>query len=396
MVLALVCSLLPARAVLAATPAELVGPDLEVQPISLTSLRGGVLHYFDANRNLKSSEVRRWVQLRVIGGEGSISEIPLQMLWLTDGQRFSGRWMGPTPDGEKVRWQHPLLGLVVVPLEDVAKVHWSIKGADQIDAPIAMPASDTVVMTNGDALKGFISTLAPQGVALVPLESGRAVTIPYGRIRSMTLASPARQVPEPYQMVTLTDGTRAWADQIVLSDTRASWRFIPPGSSAGEVDIPIGDLSQIDFQAGGFRLIELVRLPMRTVKQTDVFGLTLPVRVDGRSIYLHAPAQITFDLPAGASGFAASAELDTTEPVPGMDDWPDFHLVVLSEGTEVGRVHLSGSHPTARIRSPVSGPTLTIRLDAGINGPILDRLRLRDAVVLIRPQISVPSEDPGP
>jgi len=395
-VLALMCLFMPARAGLAATHAELIGPDLNVQSINLTSLRGGRLHYFDENRTLQSSEVGRWVQLRAIGGEALIDAVPGEMLWLTDGQRFSGRWVGPTPDGEKIRWQHPLLGLVIVPLEDVAQVHWSLAKRDQVDAPIGTPVSDTVVMTNGDALTGFVSALVEQGVTLIPLEAGQPVTIPYGRIVSMTLANPPRLVPEPYHMITLSDGTRAWADQISIIGERVSWRFIPPGSSAGEVVVAIQELSQIDFLAGGFRLIELTRLPRRTVHEADVFGLTLPVRIDGRLIRLHAPTKIAFDLPDGASRFAASAELDRTDPVAGMVDWPDFHIVVSCEGQEVTRGHLSGARPATRLNAAVSGPTLTIRLDAGINGPILDRLLLRDAVILIRSPVSAPSEDPGP
>jgi len=378
----------------AAMPAELIGPDLNVQSVSVTSLRDGVLHYFDEDRTLQSSEVGRWVQLRAIGGEDLVGVIPDQMLWLTDGQRFSGRWVGPTPDGEKLKWRHPLLGLVVVPLEDVVQVHWSLTEREQINAPIGTPISDTVVMTNGDALTGFVSALVEQGVTLVPLEAGQPVTIPYGRILSMTLANPPREVPEPYHRVTLSDGTRAWADQINITGERVSWRFIPPGSSAGQVEVSIQELSRIDFLAGGLRLIDLTRLPLRTVDQADVFGLILPVRVDGRAIYLHAPTKIAFDLPDGASRFAASAQLDTTDPVAGMDDWPDFHLVVSCEGREVTRGHLSGAHPVTRISTPVSGPTLTIRLDAGLNGPILDRLLLRDAVILVRSSQPVPSEDP--
>jgi len=393
---ALVCLFLPAGEALAATPAELIGPDLSVQRVSVTSLRDEVLHYFDAQRNLQSSGIGQWVQLRSIGGEALIEVISGERLWLTDGQCFSGRWVGPTPDGNKLQWEHPLLGLIEVPLEDVAQVYWSLEEQGTINAPIDTPVSDTLVMINGDVLTGFVSALVEEGVALIISEAGQQVTIPYDRIRSMSLANPPRRVLEPYDMVTLTDGTRAWADQVTITGERASWRFIPPGSSAGEVEVPIEELSRIDFLSRGLKLIDLTGLPLRTVQEADVFGLAIPMRVDGQSIHMHAPIEIAFDLPEGAGRFAASAELDTSDPAAGMDDWPDFHLVVLCEGEQVTSGYLSGSNPAIRINTAVSGSTLTIRLEAGLNGPILDRLLLRDAVILIRSPESAPSEAPGP
>ena len=49
------------------TPAVLVGSDLRPHPISLSSLRDGVLSYFDANRDLRREPVDQFVQLRAIG-----------------------------------------------------------------------------------------------------------------------------------------------------------------------------------------------------------------------------------------------------------------------------------------------------------------------------------------
>lgn len=388
-VLALFMAAMPTAAV---TPAQLIGPDLEVQSVNVTSLRDGMLHYFDPQRTLRSGAVGGWVQLRSIGGEDTDGSTPAASVWLTDGQRFAGEWVGPTPDGLGLRWRHPLIGMVTVPLEEVARVTWLAGEGTTSTAPADTPTTDTVTLTNGDALSGFVSALTEQGVALIPDAGRDPVTVPYSRIASMTLANPVRPTPEPYHLVTLTDGTRVFADGVELAGDRASWRIIPPGSPVREVEAPIEALARIDFRAGGLRLIDLTDLPRRTVRVADVFGLPLPIRTTGQSLWMHAPTQVQFELPDGAVRFSAVAELDTTGDTPAdMVSWSDFQVVVSVGGEEVGRGHVSGDEPVARLNTPVSGPTMTLRLDPGVNGPILDRLLLRDAVILIRMPGSEPT-----
>jgi hypothetical protein len=381
-VIALLVAAAPTAAV---TPALLIGPGLDVQSVNVTGLRDGTLHYFDPQRTLLSAEVGGLVQLRSIGGEDIDGSTPGAALWLTDGQRFTGEWVGPTPDGLGLRWRHPLIGAVTVPLEEVARVIWLDGEGVASTGSADTPTTDTVTLINGDVMNGFVSELTGQGVTLVPDAGGEPVTVPYKRIASMTLANPTVPADGPYHLVTLTDGTRVFADAVELTGERASWRVTPPGAPGRQVDAPIEALARIDFRAGGLRLIDLADLPRRTVRGSEVFGLPLPIRAVGRSLRMHAPAEVRFELPDGAVRFAAVAELDTTGDAPAdMASWSDFHVVVSVQGEEAGRCHVSGDGPVARLNTPVSGPTMTLRLEPGVNGPILDRLLLRDAVVLIR------------
>ncbi len=196
---AVACLLSLAVPVGAVTPAKLIGPDLEAQMVDVTSLNDGMLNYFDEQRTLRSSAIDKFVQLRSIGGEdtGDLSQMP--GVWLVDGQRFAGNWVGPTSDGLGLRWRHPLIGVVVVPLEDISRVNWVAGGSKS--GLSGMPSLDVVTLINGDTLSGFVSSLTDQGVELVPDiggaggagGAGRAggaggvVTIPFGRIASMVL-----------------------------------------------------------------------------------------------------------------------------------------------------------------------------------------------------------------
>jgi hypothetical protein len=60
-------------------------------------------------------------------------------------------------------------------------------------------------------------------------------------------------------------------------------------------------------------------------------------------------------------------------------------LVLLAGGEELVRREVSAARPTFTVQAPVKAGPLEIRLEAGLNGPIQDRVLLRDAVVLVKP-----------
>jgi hypothetical protein len=388
-----VCALFMVSPVGAVTPATLIGPELNAQKVDVASLNDGTLHYFDEQRMLRSSKIDRFVQLRSIGGEDAVGESLATGIWLTDGQCFSGEWIGPTPDGLGIRWRHPLIGTVVVALDQVARVNWV--AGESLAVQNSALVTDTVTLINGDTLTGFVSSLNNHGVALLSGDGGDPVTIPFGRIASMALSNPERSMIEPYHRVTLADGTRVWADRLRITGDRVYCRVIPPGAPAMELEATIMELARIDFWAGGLRLVDLMELPIRTVHEARVFGLIIPVRVAGRAIRMHAPGAVVFELPDGAERFAAVAELDFHNAPKDIADWSDFQVLVSSQDAQDDRFRITGGEPVARINTPISGPELTIQLDPGVNGPILDRLLLRDAVILVNRPGPEPSGDSG-
>src|SRR5690606_12031536 len=129
---------------------------------------------------------------------------PYPCVILTDGQRFTGDWVGPTPDGGALRWRHDLVGEIVIPLDELASVIW--RAGDALSVAVETPVTDTLTFNNGDTLSGFVSMLNERGVEIVPDAGGAAVTIPYERIASLVLSNPSRQIVEPYHRVTLADG----------------------------------------------------------------------------------------------------------------------------------------------------------------------------------------------
>ena len=57
---------------------------------------------------------------------------------------------------------------------------------------------------------------------------------------------------------------------------------------------------------------------------------------------------------------------------------------VTVDGRDAGSCHITAKRPAVPVNLSVVGSVLTIRLDPGVNGPIMDRLRLVEPVVLVR------------
>jgi hypothetical protein len=104
-------------------------------------------------------------------------------------------------------------------------------------------------------------------------------------------------------------------------------------------------------------------------------------RLRGADLLLHAPIELQYQLPKNAARFGAVAEInaDTNSAAA----WTDFDLVLAVDGKEAGRYHLTAENRRIDININTLGSVLTVRLESGANGPIMDRLRLRDPVILI-------------
>jgi hypothetical protein len=188
-------------------------------------------------------------------------------------------------------------------------------------------------------------------------------------------------------IVTLRDGTR-----LIVTDpqiVQQQLRFRSPLTVGGPepITVPLDQLDRIDIRSAGYRLVDLVSLPYGVTSGGAVFGLSAPPRVEGGALYLHAPLTLSFKLPESSLRVAAIAELadDDADPAD-LRRWADFDLS-LASGQSQKRVRINAENPSHRLSLPVEGRELIVELDPGVNGPILDRLRLRDAAVLVRFEI---------
>lgn len=347
----------------AAEPATLTPRSLRREPVRLVAFSGGELRYFNAERNLAGMGVAEAVRLEF--ERDDTSPPASASLRLIDGQSLPGSLAG-VAEGGKLRWQSAHLGVLEVELDSVSSFHASSKAT-----PGALPApgeSDTVTLSNGDTINGFIDALSPQGLKVE--RDGQKVELAWDAVDAVVLANPVREPPGVW--LNLVGGGRVRVEGLEVSGEAARGKVM--GQAA---EIPLASIRSIDFFER-HRLVGLSDLPHKVAAGGKVFGVDYPPVLREGRVDLHAPLTLRFDLPSGARRFAATASLD-----PKGLDWADLVLTVSGDGGELFKEHLQGGKPESSLLVEIQGLSLTLQLDEGAKGPIRDRLTLRDAHLLI-------------
>jgi len=363
--------------VAAATPAVLVGLDLQAKAVHIQGLSGGALSYFDRDRRLRVEPIDTVVQIREIGLPSRSGSVDADVavvdgvgvIELVDGQRLTGEWVDA--QAGVVRWRHPWLGLVGIGLDRIARV--SLSGPLAVEAGDP-PTSDWVALANGDRVSGYVVELSDGGLDFQPEDGGDVITIPMKHVRALRLANPVRRWGGADTVVWLRDSSRVRVDEIEILSDRASMRL----SLGSAVSVEMDRISRIDFASQRGYLVDVADLPMRRVGGGDVFGLNMGPRVVGGAIGLHAPMRVRIDLPEGAQRLAATVALDP------VSAWADCGVSVWSGSEMVYRSRLHAEHPVDSFNVGLNGSGFVIvEVDVANNGPVMDRVLLRHAVLLV-------------
>ncbi|GIK18485.1 MAG: hypothetical protein AMXMBFR77_00610 [Phycisphaerales bacterium] len=326
----------------------------------------------------------RFLRLEVQPDEPQIDESAPGMLVLTDGQRLPGRLAeAPAADG-RVRWEHALFGTLDVDLERVRAVAlaspWTARPP---------PIDDTITLTNGDRVQGFVERIGPE----IVLDSGGShAVIPIARAGMVELANPPASLDGP--AVWLADGSVLALSSITVSITgRAELASDDVSGSAGPVaSISASQIAAIAFDAGS--LVPLASIP--PVESHAGAARVPPPSVEriadaplgAGDLVFPGPIDTQWPLPRGSSRLAATVELPPASWV-----WGDCEVVVSVTAPgiperEITRIRVNGERPIARLDALLPSPartdrTLRITIDPGEFGPIQDRPVLRRALLLI-------------
>jgi len=113
-----------------------------------------------------------------------------------------------------------------------------------------------------------------------------------------------------------------------------------------------------------------------------IVGDPIGAALGAPDIELPGPMSVTWTLPAGVTRVAGVAELPVSARA-----WGDCSVVMFDgAGAQVWTTRLSGDAPSAPFNIDLSGKdalTLTVRVEAGANGPIEDRVLLRRVLLLL-------------
>jgi len=376
----LFCLLLLALPAAALTPARLVHPDLSEEPIHIIGLDDTGLAYFDADRVRRTAPLRAFVQVRAIAGRAAQTPDAAGMVELTDGQALTGQWAGANESGNALRWEHPALGVVDLPLTSIGRVRLADRPAPMPDAEVG----DVVVLSNGDRLTGFVESVGADAITITPADADAPIDLPADRLAGLSLANPpAAASAAPYLLV-LDDGSRIAATDLTWLEQTLTFTPALARDAGRGLTLPAERLVRIDAAGSGRVLRPLATAPMALTAGGEVFGVPYPPRADGETITLHAPATVRFTLPDGAQRLAATVRLDL--PAALSEDrrrLADCTLRIDHGQAQPTVIELSAEQPESRLNLPLTGGTLQITAAEGEFGPILDRIALTDALMLV-------------
>ncbi|MEX2220107.1 MAG: hypothetical protein WD749_15260 [Phycisphaerales bacterium] len=395
----------------------LIDRRLQEHAVRITALDARTLTYTDSAGLVRSEPLAEFIAILpdhaatsdsaaggALPGFLPVGAASAQELTLADGQRLVGRFgsvLGDAP-AEVFTWEHPVLGPLEVRLDDVRRLQLGFAEPALLapGGPRQPGDTDLVILANGDRLEGFVEGLLREGPAVRLVTGETARDIPFERIGHIHFQSnPAGAPPEGSLIAWLRDGsilacralrtTRAGELTIELA-MREGAPARPAEATMAQGALALADLVAADLRPG--LLTPLASLPPAEQRPAAERRWSPPVTASQNNAPLHledlhlpGPLAVEWDLPPGASRFAATAELPRS-----MWDWGDAEVVVAlaAQGreTELFRQRLSAERPAAAInlsleRAP-AGARLRIRLEAGPYGAVQDRIVLRRPVLL--------------
>lgn len=380
-----------------ANSAILLGPNLEptsveLQAISPTLIK--VINAKGAEQSLKPEDVLR---LTLTRAELPTPDAQRSVLTLRDGQIIVGRLVSSN-DEESVRLKIDNDRQIQIPLDEVLSL--------AVQAEAVAPAAtedDALLLATGEVLLGFVETLTEDAIGFVVGDADDAIDIPLQRVKALSIANkpkPAEVEPGTLR-VTMADGSLLLIQNAQLSsgddgDALIGQSKLPILSSRGaeegdstaaasRVALPMGRIMTIEPLSTKASLMSLFDAAFEVQYGGEVFGVAMPptVKADG-AIALHAPVTIGFELPKGATRLALSVAMDLDDAIPASRrKMAGCELLVYVGQRVVARHALTADGPPKRLNLPLTGGNLRLALDAGVNGPVLDRVVVTEAELLV-------------
>lgn len=307
------------------------------------------------------------------------SRLRTGQLVLADGQRFPGEPMHDVTDYDKdmLSWSHRWLGRIDVPLEDIDTVVFQSGTIPPDDGEM-----DSLLLSNGDRLDGFIVSLHDPVVIEVNGERTELIEVPRSNVAALNMISTTK--PHTSRRVWFDDGTVLDVNSIRIGDDsyiRLTSKWHSAGTKPAVVKLSLLDSILLDPD----RLLPLAVLkPNRIEGPKTRYLLPAPKVLDPDAslklspIEFQGPIISRYVLPPGCRRFACEAVLP-----PGSRSWGDFELILHNNDQEVFRTRLNAENPSVKINVALEGPELTIELTEGANGSIQDRVILNFPMLLI-------------
>jgi hypothetical protein len=293
-------------------------------------------------------------------------------LRLHDGQSLPGRL--EQASGASIRWRHPWLGEVEIPIERIRRIDLS---PSSVGPEREAARGDRLDLANGDSIEGLVLSIGTR-CEVEPLDGGPPQQVPLEVIRSISFlpaAAPPGRVRAWFRDGTVLDGESIAADGPRLRMQGAALPTAAP--------LPTEQIAAVAWEPQRLQPLAAVAVQVEAGEAASPRAWLPPPEIDpspapldAPPIEISGPIRLRWRLDPG-SVVVADAVLPAS-----MHRFGDFELVARDGNRELFRVPFSKAMPSRRLRMEVASGRLEIELTLGRNGPVGDRLRLERAVVL--------------
>lgn len=321
------------------------------------------------------------------------------VLALPDGQRFPGTLVVERSTRERLVWRSAVFGLASAPMSRVASVRFDRPGEGAVAIEDASggvaPLADTVVLTNGDRITGFVESIG-EDVVVAPGGGGEKMRAELGRVSAIVFAA----APEPSRgpLVWLSDGTVARVASIEPAPADAQGAAVSPGRRPVTLTLPTGasgvaSLGAIVALTGGRdRLVALssARALGERIAQDQWRPAALETRdpsrrgpfeaVGCREVFIPGQRVATFAIPAGARALVGEAGLPER-----AGEFAAAEIGVWVDGRPVWRAAVGSKSRSAglAVAIPAGARELTVTVSAAGGGAGNALAELRQCVFVM-------------
>ncbi len=377
---------------LAAPDDEVTVTTIEAEPIrgrliSLSLRDGAVVRTGGEKRNLLTADL-----VRIVFGNAASQEPREPILVerpadevtvsLAGGDELRGR-LTPS-DGQALALETADFGAVTVPLDVIGRLTTRQASLAAFESSVGwffrspVGDEDAMLLTNGDVLRGFITRIDADGVAMDAATG--SVAVPLRLVVAARISHPASgPLVGPRAVLRTRDGLRATALALDWRDETAEIR-LPAG---GEVRCPTDRITRIEFLGGRWewlgdlRPVSAEQVPMFSMgweHAVDRNVLGGPIVVAGvtyeRGIGVHSRSVLAYDLQGAFKEFVTRFGLDDES-----GPYADVSVRILIDGQRRHEdLNLRRGTISPPIRLDVSrAGRLQLIVDFGENGDLQDR-----------------------
>lgn len=302
----------------------------------------------------------------------------LDTIWFASGQRVGGRFLGA--EDERIVFEAEDVGVIRVPIG--AMIRWTTARAG-VDANRAArggeaPPEDRVRLTNGDVIRGFISTIDGERLSV----AGEVLDheIPLELLAEVRFARAGASAPAGrHAIVDLRHGARLTVPAIAWRDGT----FVAELPDVGEVTIQAGDVLRMELIGGRWEWLS--RHAPVTYQHTPMLSLDWPYRTDEnlfgdplsvagrrfeRGISVHSRSSLTYELGGQYREFVTAFGLDDSS-----GPLADVDVRVRVDGqTRYEKAHVRRGELVGPIRLELTGAgRIELIVDFGAGGDLQDR-----------------------